>query len=151
MTTTATAKGPTATAATPIVALDLGKYKSVACLYEPATVQARFQTLDTTRENLLALLQRSRPGVVVFEACLLPAGSPKRWRRKREKPVQEFRPPASYRGRFEAARSPGRGGPPGRAPGAFFGAAPGNAQDAPGRPRARRPGPGGPSRGENAA
>jgi transposase len=48
----------------------LGKYKSVACRYDPATTQARLQTLDTTRENLLALLQRSRPGVVVFQACL---------------------------------------------------------------------------------
>jgi transposase len=71
MTTTTTATtSPTATA-TPILALDLGKYKSVACCYDPATTEARFHTLDTTRENLRALLQSSRPAVVVIEACLL--------------------------------------------------------------------------------
>jgi transposase len=69
-TTTTTAKGPVATA-TPIVALDLGKYKGVACGYDPAGPQARFQTLEATRANLRALLERCRPGVVVLEACLL--------------------------------------------------------------------------------
>jgi transposase len=54
-----------------ILALDLGKYKSAACLYGRATAQARFQTLDTTREELRRLFEQHRPGVVVFEACAL--------------------------------------------------------------------------------
>jgi transposase len=54
-----------------ILALDLGKYKSVACLYDRATAQARFHTLDTTRDELRRLCQRHQPAVVVFEACAL--------------------------------------------------------------------------------
>jgi hypothetical protein len=32
-----------------IVAVDLGKYKSVACVHEPATGEYRFTTFETTR------------------------------------------------------------------------------------------------------
>jgi transposase len=59
------------TAARTILALDLGKYKSVACAYAPATTQARFETLATSREQLRKLLARERPAAVVIEACLL--------------------------------------------------------------------------------
>jgi transposase len=61
------------TAATPglILALDLGKYKSVACLYDRGTATARFHALDTTREELRRLFDRHRPALVVFEACAL--------------------------------------------------------------------------------
>src|SRR5690349_377841 len=52
-----------------ILALDLGKYKSVACLYDRATAAARFHALDTNREQLRQLFERHRPAVVVFEAC----------------------------------------------------------------------------------
>lgn len=63
---------PNATAATgTILALDLGKYKSVACLYDRATAQARFHTLDTTREELRRLFEQHRPALIVFEACAL--------------------------------------------------------------------------------
>ena len=58
-------------AAGTILALDLGKYKSVACLYDRATATHRFATLDTTRDELTRLLQLHRPAVVVFEACAL--------------------------------------------------------------------------------
>lgn len=61
----------TATAARTILALDLGKYKSVACAYDPATTQARFDTLTTSREQLRKLFARERPAAVVIEACLL--------------------------------------------------------------------------------
>jgi transposase len=54
-----------------ILALDLGKYKSVACLYDPATAQARFDTLTTSRDELRKLFARHRPAVVVIEACAL--------------------------------------------------------------------------------
>ena len=37
----------TATAARTILALDLGKYKSVACAYDPDTTRGRFDTLTT--------------------------------------------------------------------------------------------------------
>ena len=53
----------------PILAIDLGKYKSVACLYHPATAEAEFRTLDTSRAELTRLIARARPAVVVIEAC----------------------------------------------------------------------------------
>jgi transposase len=65
-TTTATA----ATAGT-ILALDLGKYKTVACAYGPGTPEPRFDTLTTSREELRKLFARQRPAAVVIEACLL--------------------------------------------------------------------------------
>ena len=55
----------------PILAIDLGKYKSVACLYHPATAEAEFRTLDTSRAELTRLFARARPAVVVIEACTL--------------------------------------------------------------------------------
>src|SRR5436309_1423153 len=69
MTATAT---PNATAAATgtILALDLGKYKSVACAYDRAATH-RFHTLDTARDALHRLLTQQRPAVVVFEACAL--------------------------------------------------------------------------------
>lgn len=54
-----------------ILALDLGKYKSVACLYHRATAECSFQTLDTCRDNLRRLFEQHRPSLVVFEACAL--------------------------------------------------------------------------------
>ena len=55
----------------PILAIDLGKYKSVACLYHPATAEAEFRTFDTSRAELTRLFARARPAVVVIEACTL--------------------------------------------------------------------------------
>jgi hypothetical protein len=67
------ATNPTNAAVAPatILAFDLGKYKSVACLYDRATAQAQFHTLDTTRDELRRLFDRHRPALVVFEACTL--------------------------------------------------------------------------------
>jgi len=60
-----------ATAATgTILALDLGKYKSVACLYRAAD-DHRFTTLPTSHHELERLLTKHRPAVVLIEACLL--------------------------------------------------------------------------------
>ena len=56
-----------------ILAIDLGKYKSVACAYDPATAEAEFRTLDTSRTELARVIARARPAVVVIEACT-PAG-----------------------------------------------------------------------------
>src|SRR5262245_57370628 len=65
MTTTANA-----TAADTILAIDLGKYKSVACVYRGAG-DMRFLSLPTTRDELTRLLATRRPAVVLIEACLL--------------------------------------------------------------------------------
>jgi transposase len=56
---------------TTILAIDLGKYKSVVCAYDRSTTDARFCTIDTTRQEIEKLLQRERPDVVVIEACTL--------------------------------------------------------------------------------
>lgn len=60
-----------ATERTTILALDLGKYKSVACAYDRSTAEYRSSTIDTTRDELEKLLQRERPHVVVIEACTI--------------------------------------------------------------------------------
>lgn len=54
-----------------IVAIDLGKYKSVVCDYQADSGEVRFTTLDTTRCELLKLLGKRRAEVVVIEACAL--------------------------------------------------------------------------------
>lgn len=63
---------PTAAPATPgtILAIDLGKYKSVACVYRAAD-DCRFLSLPTSRAELARLFERQRPAVVLIEACLL--------------------------------------------------------------------------------
>src|SRR5437764_13903970 len=55
----------------PILAIDLGKYKCVACWYEPTGGEVRFETLTTSRLNRQRLLERDRPGAVAIEACAL--------------------------------------------------------------------------------
>jgi transposase len=54
-----------------ILAIDLGKYKSVACDYDPATAEVAFASFDTTRDELRRRLAGGRPAVVVIEACAL--------------------------------------------------------------------------------
>jgi len=54
-----------------ILAIDLGKYKSVACVHDQATGEYRFTSFETTRTELCRLLAVERPGVVIIEACLL--------------------------------------------------------------------------------
>jgi hypothetical protein len=53
-----------------ILAIDLGKYKSVACAYR-AGREPGFATLASNPEAFPRLCQRHRPGVVVIEARLL--------------------------------------------------------------------------------
>jgi transposase len=52
-----------------ILAVDLGRYKSVACVYRRATRGHAFRTIDTTPEDLGRLLARHPGAVVVVEAC----------------------------------------------------------------------------------
>src|SRR5262245_59509447 len=58
------------TAPAPILAIDLGKYKSVACLSRCAD-DTRFTSWATSRDERARLIQRHRPSVVLIEACLL--------------------------------------------------------------------------------
>jgi hypothetical protein len=60
----------TATPAAAILALDPGKYKSVACLACPAGAP-HFENIPTSRAELARLVDRRHPNVVLIEACLL--------------------------------------------------------------------------------
>ena len=53
-----------------ILAIDLGKYKSVACIYRSADDQ-QFTTISTSRAELSRLVAKHRPAVILIEACLL--------------------------------------------------------------------------------
>src|SRR4051812_38025904 len=54
-----------------ILAVDLGKYKCVACAYDRATAAAEFRTITTSRDEVERLIRDARPAVVVIEACTL--------------------------------------------------------------------------------
>ena len=58
------------TATAPILAIDLGKYKSVVCVYRSPD-EVRFTSVPTTRNELHRLIEKHRPEVVLIEACLL--------------------------------------------------------------------------------
>jgi hypothetical protein len=50
-----------------ILALDLGKFKMVACNYEEG--DDRFEAVGTQRAELSGLMDKEEPDVVVFETC----------------------------------------------------------------------------------
>jgi len=54
-----------------ILAIDLGKYKSVACIHEEDGGEIRFTTFDTTSSELRRLIDQETPAVVIIEVCLL--------------------------------------------------------------------------------
>jgi transposase len=54
-----------------ILAIDLGKYKSVVCILDEASGEYRFTTFGTSRAELRKLLGKEQPAVVLIEACLL--------------------------------------------------------------------------------
>jgi len=54
-----------------ILAIDLGKYKSVVCRYQPADGEVKFSTIDTNRLELQRLIDPCRRDVIVIEACAL--------------------------------------------------------------------------------
>lgn len=60
----------TTIAAGTILAIDLGKYKSVACVHDDGGENA-FTTFETTRAELQKLIAKHRPAVIIIEACLL--------------------------------------------------------------------------------
>jgi hypothetical protein len=59
------------TACTTILAIDLGKYKRVACVHDHASGEFTFTTFDTSRAELRQLIRKTQPAVVIIEACLL--------------------------------------------------------------------------------
>jgi transposase len=52
-----------------ILAIDLGKFKSVACRYDPATSDHAFETIATTPSAVHDLLVEAAPQMLVIEAC----------------------------------------------------------------------------------
>jgi hypothetical protein len=54
-----------------ILALDLGQYKSVAGLEDRATIQARLQSAESTRDQRRRPLAPNWPTLVIGEACTL--------------------------------------------------------------------------------
>ena len=52
-----------------ILAIDLGKFKSVACLFDTETNQAESETIAMQQVILEDLLPRKQPQKVVIEAC----------------------------------------------------------------------------------
>lgn len=62
-------KTTTNSAAATILAIDLGRYKSVACVYDTGAAAGLFHTLDTVRADFDQLFARHPTAVVVVEAC----------------------------------------------------------------------------------
>lgn len=58
-----------ATTSDAIIAIDLGKYKNVVCVYHSAE-NVRFLTFTTRRAELANGINKHRPSVVLIEACL---------------------------------------------------------------------------------
>ena len=52
-----------------VLAIDLGKFKSVACRFDPATGEHAFETIATTPAAVHDLLIAASPTVLVIEAC----------------------------------------------------------------------------------
>ena len=52
-----------------ILAIDLGKFKSVTCLLDSETNQTEFWSMSTDRHYLLAVLKNYHPDLVVIESC----------------------------------------------------------------------------------
>lgn len=54
---------------TKILAIDLGKFKSVTCLLNTETNETEFWTMSTDRHYLMAVLTNYDPDLVVMESC----------------------------------------------------------------------------------
>ena len=52
-----------------IVAMDLGKNKTVVCVYDAVSGKHRFQTIMTTPQQIHDLIIEESPGRIVFEIC----------------------------------------------------------------------------------
>jgi len=56
-----------------ILAIDLGKGKSVFCLFDAVTGEVEFGSISSTTRSLRTLIERLRPGQVAVEICPLAA------------------------------------------------------------------------------
>jgi transposase len=56
-----------------ILALDLGKFKSVACCFDTEAQTTEYGTLRTDRPYLTTVLRKQQPELVVIEACSIAA------------------------------------------------------------------------------
>ena len=56
-----------------ILSWDLGKYKSVGCVFDPVSGEAQFATVATTPADLEKHLRSVMPSRVVFETCTIAA------------------------------------------------------------------------------
>jgi transposase len=54
-----------------ILALDLGNFKSVACVFETSTTGYEFETIVSSKEAVRDLVERRKPERVVIEVCPL--------------------------------------------------------------------------------
>ncbi len=52
-----------------ILAIDLGKFNSMCCLYDTRAQEYRFQAVATTRPYLTAVFTHHKIDLVVMEAC----------------------------------------------------------------------------------
>ena len=52
-----------------ILALDLGKFNTVACQYEQASGEHSFLTIRTAPSDVRELFERTKPDLLVFEVC----------------------------------------------------------------------------------
>ena len=53
----------------PILAIDLGKYKSVACLFTSPDAEVQFHTVGSDPHHFRQLIDLLKPDVVIFETC----------------------------------------------------------------------------------
>ena len=67
--TDSTTTTATATTTSTILAIDLGKFKSVACRYDAATGTHAFETIATNPAAVHDLLIDANPQLLVIEAC----------------------------------------------------------------------------------
>ena len=68
-----------------IIAIDLGKFNSVACIYNPQTQETHFETIATERGFFETLFKSYSPQLVVVEACGLSGWvSEDNWVRRRQ-------------------------------------------------------------------
>ena len=58
-----------------ILAIDLGKYKSVACVHDPATGECAFTTFETTRAELRKLITAESTAPSKAAGVEIPAAS----------------------------------------------------------------------------
>ena len=52
-----------------ILAIDLGKFKSVACVYSVSSKDCRYETIKTSKQNLHDLIIKVEPDVIAIEIC----------------------------------------------------------------------------------